>query len=409
MSKLKLSFTPYAKAKIHHIRDIGSTEICGFGISTIENPTLVIDFVMVPQKCTSATAEMEDDGLLVYQDAMLAKNYDPWQFRSIWIHTHPGSSANPSGTDETTYTKFFKDKDFGIMYILAKGGSEYARIHTQNQFTKQDIIVDCEIDFSSSKAWDASTLKTWDKEYKENVIVPKPIIKTNNYGYGLAYGNQYGNYYHDYTGQNKTKKNNTNVNAYVSKNEKVIDSSPVLYTNFGNEILRNIAYEVQYIIFRNIKYSVKELRPMTIKQLNKSKAKIKTESVSDYIKTIKGFKHSNVEFIELMANAEHSVRDGCARFYTAITPKMLREFSEFLEIEDANIFIKSINKNNYAWEYDIRIEDDVIKMIQDKTIKPNQYEVMVTRLEQSSKSTITSPIKSPIFMKKQKQLIKLPI
>ena len=40
----KLRFTPYAWAKLRFLRDVGETEVGGFGISRADDPLLVEDF-----------------------------------------------------------------------------------------------------------------------------------------------------------------------------------------------------------------------------------------------------------------------------------------------------------------------------------------------------------------------------
>jgi hypothetical protein len=61
-------------------------------------------------------------------DQQVDQGLKPEQFGRIWIHTHPGLSASPSGVDETTIKNVFGRCDWSIMYILAKGGASYARL-----------------------------------------------------------------------------------------------------------------------------------------------------------------------------------------------------------------------------------------------------------------------------------------
>jgi hypothetical protein len=53
----------------------------------------------------------------------------PQQFARLWIHTHPGACPEPSFTDEQTFARVFGGCDWSVMFILAKGGASYARLH----------------------------------------------------------------------------------------------------------------------------------------------------------------------------------------------------------------------------------------------------------------------------------------
>ena len=52
----------------------------------------------------------------------------PEQFGRIWIHTHPGDSAQPSHVDEETFSRVFGPCDWAVMFILAREGETYCRL-----------------------------------------------------------------------------------------------------------------------------------------------------------------------------------------------------------------------------------------------------------------------------------------
>src|SRR6056297_1381885 len=123
----QLRFSPYAWAKLLFLRDLGPTEIGGFGISDHDDLLLVTDFVMVRQQCTAVTVAFDDEAVADFFDDQVNVGREPEQFARIWIHTHPGESARPSGTYEATFRRCFGQADWAVMFILAEGGETYAR------------------------------------------------------------------------------------------------------------------------------------------------------------------------------------------------------------------------------------------------------------------------------------------
>jgi hypothetical protein len=103
----------------------------------------VEDFVCVPQECTTGNTEPTDDGMAIYfENMMFDRGIMPNRCGRIWAHTHPGQSPQPSGTDEETYRKWFKDAEFAVMYILAEGNN-YCKIkHTSKQLGVMNSVVD---------------------------------------------------------------------------------------------------------------------------------------------------------------------------------------------------------------------------------------------------------------------------
>lgn len=165
-----LRFTPYAWAKLIFLRDAGDTEVGGFGITSKEDPLLVSDIAMVPQKCTSTTIKFDDDGLSNHIEEMYDQGVEPEQCMRIWIHTHPGDSPTPSTTDEDTFIRVFGKCNWAVMFILAKGGDTYARSSFSagagGEFEIDTLIEwDCE--------FDAADHESWSVEYLENVTIER--------------------------------------------------------------------------------------------------------------------------------------------------------------------------------------------------------------------------------------------
>lgn len=124
----RLRLTPYAWAKLLFLRDAGPTEVGGFGITAATDCFLVEDVRLVRQRSTALTVELADEAVADLFDEQVDRGRRPEQFARIWIHTHPGDSPEPSGTDEETFARAFGGADWAVMFILARGGDTYARL-----------------------------------------------------------------------------------------------------------------------------------------------------------------------------------------------------------------------------------------------------------------------------------------
>src|SRR4051794_1102008 len=98
----QLIFAPLAWLKLQYFCHVGDTEIGGFGITAKENLLYVEDFVTVRQQTSMMTVAMEDEAVADYSDRCVDAGLLPQNYLRIWCHTHPGSSAEPSGVDEET-------------------------------------------------------------------------------------------------------------------------------------------------------------------------------------------------------------------------------------------------------------------------------------------------------------------
>jgi hypothetical protein len=161
-----LRLTPYAFAKLVCLRDLGSTEVGAFGISSQEDLLLVEDVVLVQQRCTSVTVLFDDTAVADYFDAQIDQGRQPEEFGRIWIHTHPGNSPAPSCTDEETFERCFGGADWALMFVLACGGRTYARLRFGAGPGGQ-VVLPVEIDFS--QPFPAAAPATWEEEYRLSV------------------------------------------------------------------------------------------------------------------------------------------------------------------------------------------------------------------------------------------------
>ncbi len=177
-----LRLTPYAWAKLRFLRDAGTTEIGGFGVSDARDLLLVRDVLLVKQECSSVKVAFDDAAVADYFDRQADAGLSPQQFGRIWFHTHPGSSPHPSCTDEETFARVFGPADWAVMAILARGGRWYARlgVHAGPGATQQlPVRVEWDEPFTGSDH------EAWLAEYEACVEQENDWDQTTWYGESL--------------------------------------------------------------------------------------------------------------------------------------------------------------------------------------------------------------------------------
>ncbi len=85
-----------------------------FGISNADDLLLVEDIQLVEQVCSVVTVEFNDDSVADFFDSQVDAGRQPEQFARVWVHTHPGASPAPSGTDEETFDRCFGGVDWSV-------------------------------------------------------------------------------------------------------------------------------------------------------------------------------------------------------------------------------------------------------------------------------------------------------
>ena len=123
-----LRFSPTAWAKLLYLRDLGDTEVGGFGVAAEHDLLCVEDVVLVKQNCTPVSVRFDDDSVADYFDAQADAGRQPERAARIWLHTHPGRCPLPSDTDEDTFARVFGECDWAVMFIIAAYGQTYARL-----------------------------------------------------------------------------------------------------------------------------------------------------------------------------------------------------------------------------------------------------------------------------------------
>lgn len=164
-----LRFSPDAWAKLTWFCLRQEVEIGGFGISAPDDPLLIVDFLTVGQQADWASIEFEDEAVADFVDAQVDAGRTPDQFLRTWIHTHPGDSAQPSGTDERTFKRVFGTCDWAIMFILARTGRTYARLRF-NAGPGGSVQLPVDIDWNHP--FTGSDHEAWQAEYDANVHTP---------------------------------------------------------------------------------------------------------------------------------------------------------------------------------------------------------------------------------------------
>lgn len=166
-TSVKLYFSPYAWAKLCYMRDLGDTEVAGFGICP-NKPLWVEDFRLVGQEASAAAFEMTQEGLAEFYLEMDAAGLEMHQYSRVMIHTHPGDSVVPSGEDEKNFRENYGRAEWAVMVILGKRNSVSARLHF-GVGPGGDLEIPWAITYSSSKGWDDEEKKLWDAEYRKCV------------------------------------------------------------------------------------------------------------------------------------------------------------------------------------------------------------------------------------------------
>jgi len=161
-----------------YLRDLGPTEVGGFGITEPENLLCVSEFQLITQHCTETFVAFDDAAVADYFDDQTDLGRQPQQCGRIWIHTHPGDSPLPSSVDIETFHRVFGHCDWAVMFILARSGDTFARLHWRHG--QGSIGLEVEIDYG--QPFPASDELGWQAEYEATVQVetwPKETRKSD--------------------------------------------------------------------------------------------------------------------------------------------------------------------------------------------------------------------------------------
>jgi len=166
-----LRFSPYAWAKLQWFCHAGDTEIGGFGLTDPDDPLLVIDLLTLKQEVSAASVCFDDEAVADLFDQQVDAGIKPDRFARVWLHTHPGDSPSPSGTDEQTFDRVFRGCDWAVMFILAKGGQAYARLRF-NAGPGGELELDTEVDYGVP--FNGSDVEGWRADYEQHIHAVSP-------------------------------------------------------------------------------------------------------------------------------------------------------------------------------------------------------------------------------------------
>ena len=148
------------------MRDATDNEVGGFAITKADDLLFVTDFALVKQKVTSVSVSFEDESVADFFADQVEAGRQPEQFGRIWLHSHPGNSAEPSMTDENTFARVFGSCDWAIMFIVAADGRTFARLRF-NAGPGGEVKIPVCVDYNCE--FDAADFELWTQQYKANV------------------------------------------------------------------------------------------------------------------------------------------------------------------------------------------------------------------------------------------------
>ena len=123
----QLVLSPLAYLHWEFLCHVGEVEVSAFGVTAPGRPLYVEELWLPHQEGGWASTEV-DDWTELFDDAAPENNWKPEQIGKVWLHTHPGNSADPSATDEQTFKEKFGDCAWALMLILAKNSEAYCRL-----------------------------------------------------------------------------------------------------------------------------------------------------------------------------------------------------------------------------------------------------------------------------------------
>ncbi len=167
-----LRFSAQAWLKLQFLCHLGETEVGAFGVSAEMDMLYVEEVWTVGQRCSMASVKFDDAAVADYFEEQVDRGRSPERFGRVWLHTHPGDSASPSGTDEHTFATVFGACDWAVMFILARGGEVFARLVVRDTrsrlFLERQLSV--RVDWASLTADGfAFTPGAWLAEYTAHV------------------------------------------------------------------------------------------------------------------------------------------------------------------------------------------------------------------------------------------------
>lgn len=166
---------PGAFLKLQFFLHAGETEVGGFGLSSQANLLYVNDFVAVRQTASAVSVDLDSRAVADHLDAMHGRDRTADECARIWIHTHPGTSASPSRSDERSFEEACGQCDWAMLLILARSGRTYARLQFRAG-PRTRTILPVKVDWSAwpqtfvnARASHTDPRQSWMEEYRQNI------------------------------------------------------------------------------------------------------------------------------------------------------------------------------------------------------------------------------------------------
>ena len=327
-------FNRYSVAKYFFVRDNCNTGVLSdakkseflecslLGISEKDQFHYITDVIVPKQECTSVTTDIDNADHILFR-LMLEDRELPHECGQLWLHTHPGSSANPSSTDLTTWKDMYtsQEKPFGAMGIIASSNGKnctYAQIMYDSIIGRQTH--DCDMLFEAypdkwvgleyvfdmeevTKTHGAGSIhetlfadfanhhEEWLQEIKNNV--KEHVVQPTNHfikhgGYISQYASQYGNAYTSHYVPDSKKKNQigtsqttTQTTTATTPRSLPIEKLLFIYIKNNKESLNEFSKSEQQQILSHLGVTQSEFEAVQ-QQLKKNEKAYTVEDVFDW-------------------------------------------------------------------------------------------------------------------------------
>jgi len=134
-------------------------------ITKPEDPLFVTDFTFLPQECTLAKTDFDEDAQNEWMEDRMIGGHNPEHFARIWAHTHPGSSASPSSTDWETFQEAMAAMPWGVMLILGTSNEFVCVFRVGDELLNLSVEIE---PYSVPDEWHEELKNIRKYEYKKN-------------------------------------------------------------------------------------------------------------------------------------------------------------------------------------------------------------------------------------------------
>ena len=159
--------------KLQYLCGVGPTEIAGYGIGDDDDPLHIVDFCLIKQKATSVSFEFDDVALIRHCEEHQEAGISIEQCFRVWVHTHPGNSATPSGYDWQVWGSNLAKEPWKVMMILARGGevTSHMRVGGGPGLPRWEGPIRMSVDLNSSVPYNrmGKLRDSWRREYRKCV------------------------------------------------------------------------------------------------------------------------------------------------------------------------------------------------------------------------------------------------